>query len=158
MGKFQANIAALRQAASDLGKQSAEVKSIVAECDSILPQLEATWDGAASEAFLASLRSVRNTIADTGGVIGQYKRTFESLADKLEEQDRREEQRIRYLQMVLSQVNPAHAGSQVGSKLGEYVDSRQQQTAPSRNGGNLGGRLGDIGQPAVGKSNKGKRK
>lgn len=146
MGKLSVNVQVLRNCRSSLMNQVTEVEDIILNLNTVYRQVDADWDGGASRAYLDRLEKTRNEMIAIANAIREYASAIGRLADQIEEQDRREEARLRALQ-ALGAMNPAGTAGTIGQKAGKAIaDAVSGGAAKPLQPSNLGGRLGDIGQ------------
>lgn len=146
MGKLSVNVQVLRNCRSSLMNQVTEVEDIILNLNTVYRQVDADWDGGASRAYLDRLEKARNEMIAIANAIRGYANAIGRLADQIEEQDRREEARLRALQALGAVAAPgALAGYSVGKVISNAA-SGGSGAAKASQSSNLGGRLGDIGQ------------
>ena len=87
MGKLSADIGQLQQASGSVSAQMAEIESIIVDLNVMLNELASSWDGAASEAFIAGLRSQRDKAIEMRNCLESYQQYVRQTTDKMIECD-----------------------------------------------------------------------
>lgn len=144
MGRLSVNVQVLRNCVTNLMNQVTEVEDIILNLNVVYRQIDAEWDGSASRSYLNRLENARNEMISIANAIREYANAMSRLADQLEEQDRREEARIRALQMIAVATAP---GIAVGKAISSAVSggSSKAGTANTAQSTNLGASLGAVG-------------
>lgn len=146
MGKLSINVQVLRNCRSSLMNQVTEVEDIILNLNTVYRQMDADWDGGASRAYLNGLGNARDEMIAIANAIREYANAIGRLADQIEEQDRREEARLRALQALGAVAAPgALPGYTMGKAIHNAASGGSGAAKPLQSS-NLGGRLGDIGQ------------
>lgn len=133
MGKLSVQVQELRTCASLLVRQAAEVKDVSAAMGTVYGQLDMSWDGSASREYLNRLKSAQQEAEAIAAAIREYRNALNRLADEIEEQDRREEARIRAMMIALAVAPP------VGIAMAEYEVGKAITNAVSGNNKTSGG-------------------
>lgn len=152
MGKLSVNVQVLRNCRSNLMNQVTEAEDIILNLNTVYRQVDADWDGGASRAYLDRLKETRDEMIAIANAIREYANAIGRLADQIEEQDRREEARLRALRALGAVAAPgvALAGYSAGKVISNAA-SGGSGAAKAPQSPNLGGRLGDIGQKSGGR-------
>ena len=88
MAKINVDIQGLRDNAATLDGAVSEMEVIYNRLNSLIAQLEATWDGAASEAYINRLRRDANKVMDAASITKEFAKYGRRTAEKFEAIDR----------------------------------------------------------------------
>lgn len=88
MSKIKVDIQGLRENASTLDGAVSEMDALYSRLNSLIAQLEATWDGAASEAYVDRLRKDARKVKDAAAITKEFARYGRKTAEKFEAIDR----------------------------------------------------------------------
>lgn len=88
MAVIKANVAALRQNANTIQKDISELNRLNAALNQLLANIESTWDGKASEQYIASMVKHKKKAEQMINVLQEFMNYIEKAARKLETMDK----------------------------------------------------------------------
>ena len=95
MAVIKADVAALRANAKTINKDISELNRLNAELEHLLANIESTWEGKASEKYIAQMRKHKDKADKMVNVLFEFKGYIEKAATKLETMDKEGASKIR---------------------------------------------------------------
>lgn len=77
----------IRDHASSFRDESSEQEELIGRCDSLLSEMEGTWDGSASEAFQAQWLELKPSLEAAVELLESIGEQLDGVADTMEETD-----------------------------------------------------------------------
>lgn len=95
MALIKVNPEGLRQNLGEIDTCIRELEGLNARLDALLGSIGSSWDGEASEQYIASMTRHKAKAAEMAGVLGELRRYMQQAADRFEQVDRDGAARIR---------------------------------------------------------------
>jgi len=87
MARIKVNTEGLQANISAISEKIAELQGFNANLDSLLNQIDASWEGAASVAYAARMRRYYSKTVEMIGVLEEFRKYMQEASSKFEQQD-----------------------------------------------------------------------
>lgn len=84
MSKITVDIQGLRENSDTLSNCVAEMENLYRRLNTLISQLDATWDGDASQAYISKLNRQANLVMDSAKITKEFSEYGKKTADKFE--------------------------------------------------------------------------